>query len=48
VWLHGHLHCPSDYVHTSASRSCRVMANPLGYVRKGEQDAFVAQFCFTV
>jgi hypothetical protein len=48
VWLHGHLHCPSDYVHTSASRSCRVMANPLGYVRKGEQDAFVAEFCFTV
>ena len=36
LWLHGHLHCPSDYVHNG----CRVVANPLGYARKGEQDAF--------
>ncbi|MEO6018022.1 MAG: metallophosphoesterase [Polaromonas sp.] len=36
LWLHGHLHCPADYV----SRGCRVVANPLGYARKGEQDAF--------
>jgi predicted phosphodiesterase len=36
LWLHGHLHCPSDYV----SRGCRVVANPLGYAVKGEQDAF--------
>ena len=36
LWLHGHLHCPSDYtVH-----GCRVVANPLGYARKGEQAAF--------
>jgi len=33
LWLHGHLHCPRDYV----SRGCRVVANPLGYARKGEQ-----------
>ncbi|KQP11943.1 metallophosphoesterase [Pseudorhodoferax sp. Leaf267] len=33
VWLHGHLHAPSDYVH----RGCRVVANPLGYAGKGEQ-----------
>ena len=33
LWLHGHLHCPQDYV----SRGCRVVANPLGYARKGEQ-----------
>ncbi|MDT8990239.1 metallophosphoesterase [Curvibacter sp. APW13] len=33
LWLHGHLHAPSDYVH----RGCRVVANPLGYRRKGEQ-----------
>jgi len=26
LWLHGHLHCPSDYVH----EGCRVLANPLG------------------
>lgn len=36
LWLHGHLHAPSDYVH----RGCRVVANPLGYLRKGEQAAF--------
>ena len=36
LWLHGHLHCPNDYVHNG----CRVVANPLGYARKGEQAAF--------
>jgi Calcineurin-like phosphoesterase len=47
-WLHGHLHCPSDYVHTSAQRTCRVLANPLGYARKNEQAAFRADLCITV
>lgn len=36
LWLHGHLHAPSDYVH----RGCRVVANPLGYARKNEQVGF--------
>ena len=36
LWLHGHLHCPADYVQDG----CRVVANPLGYARKGEQQAF--------
>lgn len=36
LWLHGHLHCPNDYVR----HGCRVLANPLGYARKGEQQAF--------
>jgi predicted phosphodiesterase len=35
LWLHGHLHCPSDY----RVGRCRVVANPLGYARKGEQAA---------
>jgi hypothetical protein len=35
-WLHGHLHCPQDYV----LNGCRVVANPLGYARKGEQEGF--------
>ena len=48
VWLHGHLHCPSDYVHTSAQRTCRVLANPLGYARKNEQMAFRADLCISV
>ena len=36
LWLHGHLHCPIDYT----VAGCRVVANPLGYARKGEQAAF--------
>ena len=35
-WFHGHLHCAFDYV----KDGCRVIANPLGYASKGEQDAF--------
>ena len=36
LWLHGHLHAPVDYVH----QGCRVLANPLGYLGKGEQATF--------
>lgn len=36
VWLHGHLHAPSDYVHLG----CRVVANPLGYAKNGEQEGY--------
>jgi hypothetical protein len=36
LWLHGHLHCPIDY----RKNGCRVVANPLGYARNGEQDGF--------
>jgi predicted phosphodiesterase len=35
LWLHGHLHCPNDYL----VHGCRVVANPLGYAIKGEQAA---------
>jgi len=41
LWLHGHLHAPSDYVH----RGCRVVANPRGYVRKNEQLYFQPASC---
>ncbi len=37
LWLHGHLHCASDY----RVGDCRVVANPLGYAAQGEQDGFV-------
>lgn len=44
LWLHGHLHCPIDYLaegmHQGRRYRCRVVANPLGYARKGEQDGF--------
>lgn len=33
LWLHGHLHCASDY----RIGACRVRANPLGYAGQGEQ-----------
>jgi hypothetical protein len=36
LWLHGHLHAPCSYV----KNGCRVIANPLGYARKNEQNAF--------
>ncbi len=42
LWLHGHLHAPSDYLH----HGCRVVANPLGYARKNEQTAFAP--CLTL
>jgi Calcineurin-like phosphoesterase len=44
LWLHGHLHAPSDYV----AQGCRVVANPLGYARKNEQLAFQAASCITL
>jgi predicted phosphodiesterase len=44
LWLHGHLHAPSDYVH----QGCRVVANPLGYARKNEQAAFAATLCIEI
>ena len=44
LWLHGHLHCPNDYMHNG----CRVVANPLGYARKGEQAAFKPEFLIKI
>ncbi len=44
LWLHGHLHCPSDY----RAGGCRVIANPLGYARKNEQLTFKPQICIKV
>jgi predicted phosphodiesterase len=38
LWLHGHLHAPSNYLHGR----CRVVANPMGYARKNEQLGFQA------
>jgi predicted phosphodiesterase len=44
VWMHGHLHCANDYIASGEEGgrawSCRVVANPLGYLSKGEQEAF--------
>jgi predicted phosphodiesterase len=44
VWMHGHLHCMNDYIvegrKDGQSWACRVVANPLGYLSKGEQTAF--------
>ena len=44
LWLHGHLHCPSDY----RVGDCRVVANPMGYVEKGETERFDPQMLVTL
>lgn len=43
-WLHGHLHCPHDYVEAG----CRVVANTLGYASKGEQEGFQEAFILDI
>lgn len=52
VWMHGHLHCANDYVvngHKDGQPwTCRVVANPLGYVSKGEQAAFLEKMVIEV
>jgi len=44
LWLHGHLHCRHDY----SAGACRVVANPLGYARKNEQEGFRADLLVEV
>ena len=44
LWLHGHLHSPSDY----RKGRCRVVANPMGYARKGEQAGFRADLSLEI
>ncbi|KRC12210.1 metallophosphoesterase [Hydrogenophaga sp. Root209] len=44
LWLHGHLHCPTD---VQVGR-CRIVANPLGYQDKNEQAGFIPAFCIRV
>jgi predicted phosphodiesterase len=44
VWLHGHLHAPSDYRY----QGCHVVANPLGYARKNEQTGYRPQLLIEI
>jgi predicted phosphodiesterase len=44
LWMHGHLHAPSDYL----AQGCRVVANPLGYARKNEQTHFQPTACIEI
>ncbi len=44
LWLHGHLHCPTD---VQVGR-CRIVANPLGYAHKQEQASFQPTLCLDV
>jgi hypothetical protein len=44
LWMHGHLHCCNDY----RVGRCRVVANPLGYERKGEHAQFRAGLLITL
>ncbi|TFZ07539.1 metallophosphoesterase [Ramlibacter henchirensis] len=44
LWAHGHLHCHQDY----RVNGCRVVANPVGYSRKGEQEGFLPHWVLEV
>lgn len=48
LWIHGHLHCNNDYTVSGEVEgrpyACRVVANPLGYRSKGEQETFLKTF----
>lgn len=52
VWMHGHLHCENDYLvsgeQDGQAWQCRVVANPLGYLSKGEQQGFREQLVIEV
>jgi len=52
LWLHGHLHCLNDYVASGIADgrawSCRVVANPLGYLSKGEQEGFRPELVISI
>lgn len=41
VWIHGHLHCPHDYLVDHARGTTRVVCNPRGYERLREPARFV-------
>jgi len=48
IWMHGHLHCPNNYtvrgMRDGREFACHVVANPMGYLNKGEQKAFIEGF----
>ncbi|MDI1244751.1 MAG: metallophosphoesterase [Rhodoferax sp.] len=52
VWMHGHLHCAHNYTvrgnQDGHEFACQVVANPLGYLHKGEQASFVEGFVVDV
>lgn len=52
VWMHGHLHCPNNYTVRGTREghefACQVVANPMGYLHKGEQETFVDGFVVEV
>ena len=52
LWIHGHLHCPNDFIVSGTEGgkpfSCRVVANPRGYPEKGEDRAFDEKFVIEI
>lgn len=52
VWMHGHLHCPNNFTvrgtRDGREFACQVVANPLGYLHKGEQESFAERFALDV
>jgi hypothetical protein len=52
VRMHGHLHCANNFtvrgIKGGCDFACHVVANPMGYLRKGEQKAFLEGFVVDV
>jgi hypothetical protein len=48
VWIHGHLHCPHDYVVAHEHGSTRVVCNPRGYERLHESDGYTAHLVIDI
>jgi Icc-related predicted phosphoesterase len=52
IWMHGHLHCSNNYtvrgVQEGHEFACQVVSNPMGYLSKGEQKAFIEKFVVDV
>ena len=48
LWIHGHLHCRSDYLVAHPSGQTRVVCNPRGHSKKHEPEGFNGLFTITL
>ena len=48
IWIHGHLHCPQDYLVDHDHGSTRVLCNPRGYDRLKEPAGYIEQLVIDI
>jgi len=48
LWIHGHLHCRHDYLVPHANGVTRVVCNPRGHSKKGEEAGFNGLFTLDI